>query len=420
MLQTDQHFIVLLISLAAGVFILAFLAFFLGVKYQSHKRMEKLQRYQNEMQQNDDVFKEMMEAISRLKSENKSLSGFFVFLPEFARQINSNLDRRTIAPLLMQLAEHVFNPQQILIFFFDPKTEELSLKASKGFEAKDGKGITIKLGQGKIGWVAQKQITMDAQDFLNDTRMEKAYFANGHPNFKCDLIAPMIHGNETLGVVSVGGLPSQRPREEKIMIKMIADLGSIAIYNAKLFNNIQIAANHDGLTKLMNRKHFMQMLGFEINKAEKESSPLSLFIFDIDNFKAYNDSNGHLAGDEALKVIGRLLREVIREDDYVARYGGEEFIVALPNTPKDGAVIVAEKIRKMFEDYHFPNQETLPGGKMTISGGISTFPEDGRSSTDLISHADQALYQAKARGKNHVIAYEAVYFGAEESEKYYA
>ncbi len=420
MIQIDRQLLIAIAVISVGSVLLTVIAFYLGRRFDSQKGLNKLQHYHDEIKQNDTVFQEMMEAISRLKAENKSLSGFFIYLPEFARQINSNLDRRTIAPLLLELADHVFNAQQILIFFHEVKTGELSLKAAKGFETQDEKVIAIKLGQGKIGWVAQKQITMDAQDFLNDTRMEHAYLANGHPHFKCDLIAPMTHGNETLGVINLGGLPPQRPREEKIMIKMIADLGSIALYNAMLFNNIQIAANHDGLTRLMNRKYFMQRLGFEINKAEKECAQLSIFIFDIDYFKAYNDGNGHLAGDEALKVIGRLLKEMVREDDLVARYGGEEFIIALPNTPKEGAVIVAEKIRKMFEEYHFPNQETLPGGRMTISGGISTFPEDGRSSTDLISHADQALYQAKAKGKNTILAFEAVYFSSEESEKYYA
>ncbi|MEW5807439.1 MAG: sensor domain-containing diguanylate cyclase [Acidobacteriota bacterium] len=414
----DQSTIVTILFFILGCFIVGILFYILGMKIQMRRRSDEVQRYQDEIRQNDNVFKEVMETVSKLKVENKSLSGIFVFLPEFARQINSNLDRRNIAPLLLKLADHIFNPQQILIFFFDSRTEELSLKAAKGFESKDGKGMVIKLGQGKIGWVAQRQITMDAIDFQSDVRLEKASIQNEHHGFRCDLIAPMIHEGETLGVISLGGLPTHM-REQKIIIKMIADLGSIAIYNARLFNSIQIAANHDGLTKLMNRKYFMQRLGFEINKAEKEGTQISIFIFDIDFFKAYNDGNGHLAGDEALKVIGRLLREVVREDDLVARYGGEEFIVALPNTPKMGAIIVAEKIRKMFEDYHFPNQETLPGGKMTISGGLSSFPEDGRSSTDLISHADQALYQAKAKGKNTVVAYEAVYFSDGETEKYY-
>ncbi len=376
-------------------------------------------QYQDEMYREENAFKEMIEKINILKAENKNLSNFFICLPEFAKRINTNLDRRNIPPLLLKLIDQMFCPEQILIFFYDHNLRRLNLAQSKGFELADRKDISIQVGEGKIGWVAEHQIVMSASDFQDESRFQKIILKGSQYNFRSDLIAPMLHENETLGVISIGGLPKYRPKEEKMMLKMIADLGSIALYNAKLFNSIQIAANHDGLTKLLNRKYFMLKLGFEINKAEKDNTPLSLFIFDIDDFKVYNDSNGHLAGDEALKIIGRILIETLREDDFVARYGGEEFILALPSTPKNGALVVAEKIRRTIEDHHFPNQETLPNGQMTISGGIASFPSDGRSSTDLISHADQALYHAKAKGKNSIITYKPIYFSDREPERSY-
>lgn len=395
------------------------LGFFISYIYKIQRKDRLISQYKDELHYGENAFREMIETISRLKLENKNLSNFFVCLPEFARQINTNLDRRNIPPLLLKLIDQMFCPEQILIFFHDQNHQRLNLVQSKGLGSAERKEIFIGMGEGKIGWVAENQIVMSTSDFQNESRFQKTFLKELRCNLQCDLISPMLHENDTLGVISVGGLPKCRPKEEKMMLKMIADLGSIALFNAKLFSSIQIAANHDGLTKLMNRKYFMQKLGFEINKAEKDNVPLSLFIFDIDDFKSYNDSNGHLAGDEALKIIGRLLSETVREDDFVARYGGEEFILALPNTSKKGAMIVAEKIRKMFEEHHFPNQETLPMGLMTISGGISSFPSDGRNSTDLINHADQALYQAKAKGKNSIVAYESIYFGDKESEKYY-
>ncbi len=395
------------------------LGFFISFLYKVSKKERLLTRYKDELHHGETAFREMIETISRLKADNKNFANFFVCLPEFAKQINTNLDRRNIPPLLLKLIDQMFCPEQIHIFFYNHNRQRLHLVEAKGLSKRHQKEISIGLGKGKIGWVAEHQIVMGATDFQNEGRYQQSNPGGASIGLKCDLIAPMLHENETLGVISIGGLPKSRPKEEKMMLKMIADLGSIALYNAKLFNSIQIAANHDGLTKLMNRKYFMHKLGFEINKAEKDNTPLSIFIFDIDDFKSYNDSNGHLAGDEALKIIGRLLSETVREDDFVARYGGEEFILALPNTPKKGALVVAEKIRKMFERHNFPNQETLPTGRMTISGGISSFPSDGRSSTDLISHADQALYQAKAKGKNSIVAYEPVYFGDKESEKYY-
>jgi diguanylate cyclase (GGDEF)-like protein len=395
------------------------LGFFISFLYKTSNKDRLIAQYKDEVHYGETAFREMIETISRLKTENKILANFFVCLPEFAKEINTNLDRRNIPPLLLKLIDQMFSPEQIHIFFADQSHKRLSLVESKGITKGNRNKYSIEMGKGEIGWVAQNQIVMSSTDFQNESRYQNPQHRDTHYDLKSDLIAPMLHQNETLGVISIAGLPKSRPKEEKMMLKMIADLGSIALFNAKLFNSIQISANHDGLTKLMNKKYFMQRLGFEINKAEKDNTPISIFIFDLDDFKSYNDSNGHLAGDEALKIIGRLLNETVREDDFVARYGGEEFILALPNTPKKGALVVAEKIRKMFEGYHFPNQETLPMGGMTISGGISSFPSDGRSSTDLINHADQALYQAKAKGKNSIVTYEPIYFGDKESEKYY-
>lgn len=395
------------------------LGFFIAFLFKSSKKEQLISQYKDELYHGETAFREMIETISRLKTESKNLSNFFMHLPEFAKNINSNLDRRNIPPLLLKLIKQMFSPEQILIFLIGQNRQKLNLVEHKGLKSVDKKNVTIEVGEGRIGWVAENQIVMSNSDFQNEGRFGSGALKQIHQHLQCELLAPMIHEGETLGVISIGGLPKYRPKEEKMILKMIADLGSIALNNAILFNSIQIAANHDGLTKLMNRKYFMQKLGLEINKAEKDNAPISIFIFDIDDFKAYNDSNGHLAGDEALKIMGRLLSETVREDDFVARYGGEEFILALPNTPKKGALVVAEKIRKMFEEYNFPNQETLPMRRMTISGGISSFPSDGRSSTDLINHADQALYQAKAKGKNSIVSYETIYFGDKEVEKYY-
>jgi diguanylate cyclase (GGDEF)-like protein len=242
--------------------------------------------------------------------------------------------------------------------------------------------------------------------------------AEVHPRFKTELCAPMVSKDQTLGVISLGGL-LRRPKNEKNMLKMVADLGSIAIQNTLLFGQIQAMANSDGLTGLSNKRHFVARLAEEIIKAEKEQKCLSVFIFDIDHFKTYNDTNGHLAGDEALKATGRLLNESIRQDDLAARYGGEEFIVLLPNTDKQGAVAAAEKIRKVIEAYQYSHQQSQPGGTLTISGGVATFPYDATNMQDLIRCADQGLYQGKHAGRNQIGVYEPKYLSDESSESSY-
>jgi diguanylate cyclase (GGDEF)-like protein len=158
----------------------------------------------------------------------------------------------------------------------------------------------------------------------------------------------------------------------------------------------------DGLTELFNHRFFQQLLQKEIARAERDNSPVSLIMIDVDNFKAYNDQNGHPMGDLALKKISWLLTQNSRECDFIARYGGEEFTIIIPNTVKKIAVSIANRIRRAIEDTDFVNEDSLPNRKLTISLGVAEYPADAQSRKELIEQADQALYLAKTRGKNRV------------------
>ncbi len=159
----------------------------------------------------------------------------------------------------------------------------------------------------------------------------------------------------------------------------------------------------DGLTSLYNYRYFKEFLAQELRRAERHNTNVSVVMIDIDFFKNYNDSYGHLAGDEVLRILARLMRENIRSIDLAARYGGEEFALVLPETNKSAARIVANKIKKLVEEFEFRNEETQPNGKLTVSMGVATYPGDGKVMEDLINRADQWLYQAKAGGRNRVV-----------------
>ncbi|MCH6559510.1 diguanylate cyclase [candidate division KSB1 bacterium] len=156
----------------------------------------------------------------------------------------------------------------------------------------------------------------------------------------------------------------------------------------------------DGLTGLYNYRYFKEQLLQELKRAQRHSLDISVVMIDIDHFKQYNDKNGHPAGDVVLKDIARLLRDNIRNIDLAARYGGEEFSLILIETDKPSAKIVSEKIRKLVEDYGFAYESSQPDGKLTISTGVATFPEDGEDFDTLVSKADQRLYRAKEAGRN--------------------
>jgi diguanylate cyclase (GGDEF)-like protein len=159
-------------------------------------------------------------------------------------------------------------------------------------------------------------------------------------------------------------------------------------------------ASRDPLTGLFNRRYLNFALEREILIAAGGDSPLSLIILDVDYFKSYNDRNGHPAGDEVLKTIGSILTSALRKCDIVARYGGEEFLVILPNTDIEGTFRVAEKIRRAVEEYPFPNGDSQPGGKLTVSLGAACFPEHSHNAAELVNLADKAMYRAKQEGRN--------------------
>lgn len=170
----------------------------------------------------------------------------------------------------------------------------------------------------------------------------------------------------------------------------------------KVNRTLKDMACRDGLTRLYNHRYFQDILCHEVHRADRNNEKFSLVFFDLDHFKQYNDINGHLKGDKLLRKLGQILIKAVRRSDVVARYGGEEFVIVLPSTPKKNAYIVGEKLRRYIEKYPFEGRETQPNGKITVSIGIATCPDDGTERTELIYRADKAMYKAKEGGRNAV------------------
>ena len=166
-------------------------------------------------------------------------------------------------------------------------------------------------------------------------------------------------------------------------------------------------SNSDDLTGLANQRYFKNMLEQEIERAERYARPLSLMMLDIDNFKICNDTYGHLFGDVVLKQISLLIKKNTRGIDLVARYGGEEFTVILPETPVEEAVVVAERVRDGIERFRFKTDEGTPVNSITVTIGVSSFPDRAKTYKELIKTADEALYAGKTSGKNRIIIYHA-------------
>jgi diguanylate cyclase (GGDEF)-like protein len=189
-----------------------------------------------------------------------------------------------------------------------------------------------------------------------------------------------------------------------IIIALAAGLKAELRRRAAAEAALGVLAREDSLTGLANRRHFDEVLMAAWHAIHRSETPLSLLMIDVDRFKTFNDRLGHLAGDEALSALGACFRDIIRrEGDLVARYGGEEFAVILPHTDADGAMRVAEILRRAVAALEIKHPG-IDGGRMTVSIGIATAtPMVEMTVADLIATADAALYDAKAKGRNRSI-----------------
>jgi diguanylate cyclase (GGDEF)-like protein len=211
-----------------------------------------------------------------------------------------------------------------------------------------------------------------------------------------------------------------KPFDDLIMISAVVERASqrlaLQARNQLLTNQLQMyarelerlnaslkdMADRDWLTGLPNRRRLHGAVDGEIARATRNECEFSLVMLDVDRFKAYNDRYGHLAGDEVLRRVAKVLQVGIRGQDLCARYGGEEFAVLLPETNLVAARGRAEEIRCLIEEHPFEGAETQPGGKITASLGVACFPMDGPDGDTLLGRADAALYRAKELGRNRV------------------
>jgi diguanylate cyclase (GGDEF)-like protein len=213
---------------------------------------------------------------------------------------------------------------------------------------------------------------------------------------------PLLYKNETIGVCYLFNNLSHNifSDEDKEVLEAIMTQAAISLVNARLYE----LATVDGLTKLYIRTHFQLLLQNEFKRSKRYNHPCSLIMADIDHFKKVNDTYGHQFGDHVLYNTAKIIKASCRSTDIPARYGGEEFCIILPETSRQNALIVANKIRTSVEEYTFIHLTTRT--RVTISLGVAEFPYNASNEETLIEAADKALYISKESGRNRVTLYE--------------
>jgi diguanylate cyclase (GGDEF)-like protein len=247
-------------------------------------------------------------------------------------------------------------------------------------------------------WVRARGLPLWVDDIGKDPRFRSAA---GLPAAGSVIAAPLVRERAVMGVLLVESAePGAFTQEDWRLLSLLADLASVAIQNARLYQRTQEEAITDGLTGVYVHRFFQERLAEELRRCVEQRIPLALLMADLDNFKAINDAHGHLAGDAVLKRVAGTLREGVRGTDLVARYGGEEFAVLLVETTLEAARQVAERLRASVAAVDVSDLGLARA--VTISIGLAAHPDHGVDGQTLVERADEALYAAKRAGKNRV------------------
>ena len=211
------------------------------------------------------------------------------------------------------------------------------------------------------------------------------------------LSIPLVSFGQTLGVLALHSEIADAFRDTDLQsLESVADICATSIQNAHYVERVKQLAYLDGLTGIFNRRFFELRIMEEIERARRYGTGMSVIMADIDHFKRLNDEFGHLLGDEVLRQVSSVFHEQVRKIDVVCRYGGEEFAILLTQTNAEQALIVAEKLRKIVQGWQFPGVPRT----VTISAGVSAYPDHGTTRDDLMRAADSGLYAAKQAGRN--------------------
>jgi diguanylate cyclase (GGDEF)-like protein len=326
----------------------------------------------------------------------------------FTEQIDASEPAQTYASILTQAADLV-RAERGSLLLFDESANSMTMTAARGIPTAMDEVATIAMGEGIAGAVLREGRPMLASiDDLGRTSLpERGYKTKSFISY------PISIGSRKFGVLNladkVGG--GDYDANDLSVIELVAPQIALAIERAawqQRANQFQVMSITDPLTGLHNRRYLEARLTEELSRSKRYDYALSFMMIDIDDFKHYNDRNGHQAGDRALEITAQCLRSALRKVDVASRYGGEEFSILLPQTSLHEAGVIADRIRRKINDTAFEHGKSQPLGAVTVSIGLSAFSPALDSSEAIVRAADRALYHAKSHGKNRAYAYQGV------------
>ena len=354
-----------------------------------------------------EISEESARKFRRLEQDLNFLVDFFRIFSRLVGEMHAERQVRMIPKALVNAVVRIFRPEvaAVLVRRASPGADEfegqrLSVAALHSIRGALKVGMEFKFGEGQVGIVAERGHVMVRKDFEED---QLAAYERSKTTVepKYDIVAPMIAGGDTLGVLAISR-PDRHHESESDVLEMIARIGALTWKNVQAYREKEVEAEIDKLTRIFNKGALLRRLGLALHEARTTGGKVAIFMFDLDNFKIYNDTNGHLAGDRLLSQLAKLVKDTVRTDDVFGRFGGEEFLLVMPNRTGAQAMTAAGMVRKRIEEYPFEGGATQPLGQVTISGGVAVFPDDANQQVELMQAADNALYRAKQSGRNQV------------------
>jgi diguanylate cyclase (GGDEF)-like protein len=320
---------------------------------------------------------------------------------DVARALTSSLDLDSILGAIMRQMEQFFEPESWSLLIVDEEQRNLYYAVAAGASPGD-RNLRVDLGQGIAGWVAQHGELVIVSEPANDPRFTLPPGSPPVSPVRSAICIPLRWQDRTLGVIELLNYRVSTLTDETMaFLHVLCDYAAIAIQNVRAVERIQELTITDDCTGLFNSRHLFSVLESELERSRRFGLPFSLIFIDLDRFKGVNDLHGHLTGSRLLAEIARTIKHNVRGIDSAFRYGGDEFIVLLPQTAKDAALDVTQRLLHALRETRYLVSEGLEL-RMMASFGIASYPEDGSSTQEIIGAADEMMYLVKNSSRGNI------------------
>jgi diguanylate cyclase (GGDEF)-like protein len=320
---------------------------------------------------------------------------------DVAKALTSSLDLDTVLETIMAKVAAYFKSADWSLLMVDESSKELYYAVAVGEGCETVNSLTLTSGETLAHWILETGEALVIPDITQDPRIRQAADRKSLKAGSSVVCMPVRTGGKILGIIQVMNIDMETYSRNQLLLQTLADYAAIAIENARAVRRIQELSITDDCTGLYNARHLFTVLSEEVHRSERFGYNLALLFLDLDHFKRVNDEHGHLVGSALLAQVGQFLRENLRLVDAAFRYGGDEFAILLPQTSREGGLLVARRFMRLFHTKQWTPAEniTLP---LTASIGIAAYPSDAATPKDIVQRGDEMMYLVKQSGRDNI------------------